>query len=516
MKYALFSLSDKEGALSLAQVLSENGYQLLATGGTASHLKSNNLPVTLIEELTKFPEILDGRVKTLHPKVFGGILADRDNRGHLQQLKEFSFDLIDIVVVNLYPFRKLLNELTSAENRVSHETMIENIDIGGVALLRAAAKNHQHVCVISDKSDYGKVLREIGQNGSISPETRKNLARKAFALTSSYDRLIHQYLNRVDGAADNATSLFPDWQKTELRYGENPHQQASFFFPGENGLTEQLHGKQLSYNNYLDINSSLKLITRFDRPTIAIFKHTNPCGVASSDNLFSAYRKCLATDPLSPFGGIVIMNHPPDIPLLEEVDQIFTEIIIAPDYSEEVLTFLRKKKNRRIIRYQPQYLKEWAKTKTFLSCLDGILCQDIDLTEDERENWRVVTKKAPTEKELLSLRFAWKVVTSLKSNAVCITFEEETIGLGMGQTSRIDAAEIAVYRSEKYGHSLKDTVAASDGFFPFRDGVEYLASQGIKAFIQPGGSKGDDDVIGACDELGVSMIFTGRRHFAHN
>ncbi|MBW6516834.1 MAG: bifunctional phosphoribosylaminoimidazolecarboxamide formyltransferase/IMP cyclohydrolase, partial [Candidatus Cloacimonetes bacterium] len=294
-----------------------------------------------------------------------------------------------------------------------------------------------------------------------------------------------------------------------------PHQKAIFFSPGSEGLIEQLHGKQLSYNNYLDINAALKLIYRFDKPTAAIFKHTNPCGVASAADLLTAYKNSFATDTQSPFGGIVILNKPLDMETAQEINKIFTEIIIAPEFSPEIIEFLTKKKDRRIIKYNPLLLENWSETPTFVSCLNGVLCQDIDIKQDAETEWKIVTEKSPSEEEYNSLRFCWNVVTSLKSNAICLGRGEQTIGMGMGQTSRIDSTVLAVFRAEKYNHQIEGAVCASDGFFPFPDVIQLLAKKGIKAIIQPGGSKGDEEVIKACNDKGISMIFTGCRHFAH-
>ena len=514
MKYALISLSDKEGMIPFASELINAGYHLLATGGTAQLLTKNNLEVTLIEDMTGFPEILNGRVKTLHPKIFGGILADRDNKDHLLQLDNLLINLIDIVVVNLYPFQKLFRDMGNHQP-VSHEEMIENIDIGGVTLLRAAAKNYRYISVLSDKEDYDSFLQELRDKGKISNDTRLYLANKAFAATSGYDRYINIYLQQLYSSDKSDLFFFPDWHKTELRYGENPHQKGVFLSPDRGNLINQIHGKQLSYNNYLDINAALKLIYRFNKPTVAILKHTNPCGVASGNEQLTAYKNAFKTDPLSPYGGIVITNQKLNLETSREINNIFTEIIISPGFSDEVYDFLSRKKNRRLISYNSDLLANWSQSETFVSCLDGILSQNIDLMHDNEENWKVVTEKNPSEEEYDSLRFCWYVVAALKSNAICLGKEERTLGLGMGQTSRIDSAELAAYRAKKFGHDLKDAVCASDGFFPFRDGVDYLAAKGIRAIIQPGGSKCDEEVIKACNELGVSMIFTGTRHFAH-
>jgi phosphoribosylaminoimidazolecarboxamide formyltransferase/IMP cyclohydrolase len=466
--------------------------------------------VELVENISGFPEILDGRVKTLHPKVFGGILADRQKIEHLNTLKGFNIPQLDIVVVNLYPFIDLLSK---GESNLL--TMIENIDIGGVSLIRAAAKNFHSTSIISDIIDYEEIIGELNDHGEISLETRKRLSSKAFALTSHYDRSIYQYLSRDTGEKGNEVPLFPDWRKETLRYGENPHQKGYFISPKDENVIQIIWGKQLSYNNYLDISAALRLIYKFNRPTVAIFKHTNPCGVASADSLSKAYDDCFATDTLSPYGGIVVVNKPLDIETAKKINDVFTEIIIAPEYQDGVLDFLQKKKDRRLLKYDVPALRKMASNNVFTSCLNGVLSQSIDMKIEDEENWKVVTKKQPTTQELQALKFAWSVVATLKSNAICLAKEERTIGLGMGQTSRIDSVEFAVYRANKFGHQVHGAVCASDGFFPFRDGIDYLKNEGITAIIQPSGSKGDQEVIDACDEHGISMIFTGVRHFSH-
>ncbi|MFA5499288.1 MAG: bifunctional phosphoribosylaminoimidazolecarboxamide formyltransferase/IMP cyclohydrolase [Candidatus Cloacimonadia bacterium] len=510
MKYALISVSDKTGLVPLAEAMINKGYKLISTGGTAKHLKDNGLSVDLVEDISGFPEILNGRVKTLHPMVFGGILADRRNEKHLSELAKHKIPQIDIVVVNLYPFVELISKGES-----DLMTMIENIDIGGVTLIRAAAKNYHSTAIISDVNDYQKVIDELDQEGRITEPTRKKLACKAFATTSHYDRSIYQFLSKEEQQEEKMESLFPNWTQETLRYGENPHQKGVFLSPKDESLIDVIWGKQLSYNNYLDINGALKLIYRFERPTVAILKHTNPCGVASADSLSGAYDDCLATDTLSPFGGIVVVNRPLDMETAERINKVFTEIIVAPEYPEEVLTFLQKKKDRRLVVYNQKGLQKMAESNTYTSCLNGLLSQTIDMKMEDQGGWRVVTKREPTEQEWASLKFAWNVVSTLKSNAIALTNDERTIGLGMGQTSRIDSVEFAVYRAKKFNHEIEGAVCASDGFFPFRDGVDYLSKQGIKAIIQPGGSKGDQEVIKACDELGICMIFTGVRHFSH-
>jgi phosphoribosylaminoimidazolecarboxamide formyltransferase / IMP cyclohydrolase len=510
MKTALVSVSNKNGLIPFVRGLVKHGYRIVSTGGTASHLKENGFNVIPIDEVTGFPEILDGRVKTLHPKLFGGILADSTKKEHLEELGRHAINRIDMVVVNLYPFVELYEKDSS-----DTQEMIEHIDIGGVTLLRAAAKNHLSVTVVSDIDDYSLVIAELDSDNEVSGQTRCNFAYKAFAQTAEYDQWIASFMRREVGNDDNLKLTFPGKEKRVLRYGENPHQAAFLVQPQGSNLIKQLHGKQLSYNNYLDTNAALKLIGKFSEPTIAILKHTNPCGVATASDLTAAYKRCLQTDVLSPFGGIVTANGTVNMELAQAIDKIFTEIIIAPDYEQSALDFLMKKKARRLIRFDSTELNKLSGREVYVSCLDGILVQDADIGFDDESNWKFVTKREPDNDESAALKFGWKVVSALKSNAICINRRTHTIGLGVGQTSRIDSTEIAISRAAKFNHDTNGSVCASDGFFPFRDSIDYLAAKGIKAVIQPGGSKGDAEVIAACNEHGITMIFTGLRHFVH-
>ncbi|MEA1972243.1 MAG: bifunctional phosphoribosylaminoimidazolecarboxamide formyltransferase/IMP cyclohydrolase [Candidatus Cloacimonadota bacterium] len=504
MKRALISVSDKNEITSFAKGLLKLGYQIVSSGGTAKKLQESDIEVTLVSEVTKFPEMMNGRVKTLHPKIHGGILADKNNPVHIEEAKKMEIPLFDIVVVNLYPFEKKLNQ------NAPHDVMIENIDIGGPTLIRSAAKNHKSVLIITDFDDYEEL-----QGNSIEDEYRLELALKAFEYTAHYDTMITDYFSQLIEVPEKEELIVEIPLKSELRYGENPHQKAEYYEVMGTELIEKLHGKSLSYNNYLDIDSALKTINKFTKPTVAIFKHTNPCGIASHSNLTEAYKNAFATDTLSPFGGIVIVNRTLDMKTALEINKIFTEIIIAPDFAEGVLKRLMKKKNRRLLKYFPDRISELKGEPAIVSCLNGLLCQDIDVNTDQEEKWEIVTDKKPNEAEMEELKFAWNTVASLKSNAVAFTKKDRTIGLGIGQPSRIDSTEIAVAKAKKFSLDIKNSVCASDGFFPFADSIETIKNLGVKAVIQPGGSRGDKDVIEACNKYGISMVFTKTRHFRH-
>lgn len=511
MKNVLISVSDKTAILELAATLSRSGYRIISTGGTARYLQENGIDNIAVEEITNFPEILDGRVKTLHPKIMGAILAEHDNQKHLNELKELSISKIEMVIVNLYPFDKLYSQ-----QGITHQDMIENIDIGGVTLLRAAAKNYHSVTVVSQVSDYSSIQDYVEKEADIPEDYRLELAVKAFRLTTVYDSLISRYLHRAgDNRGKNMNIILPGWSKSVLRYGENPHQEGYLYTSQQNGIVKVLHGKELSYNNYLDIDASLKLIMKFDYPAVAIIKHTNPCGVACNENLTTAYQDAFSTDTQSPFGGIVVMNKSVDISTAEEINKIFTEIIVAPGFDDDALTLLTKKKMRRLVLYYSDKLQSIMTSYVYMSCLDGILCQTIDYGFDKPASWQTVTSKQPDSSQMKDLHFAWKVVSALKSNAICLAHKQKTTGLGMGQTSRIDSMDLAIRRAGNFGHNLQNSVCASDGFFPFRDSIDRLSNVGIKAIIQPGGSKGDKEVIDACNEYGIAMVFTGMRHFNH-
>jgi len=505
-KRALISLSDKSNVLLFAHKLQELGYEIISSGGTAYYLEKNGTKVTLVSSITNFPEIMDGRVKTLNPYIHGAILANREIPDHLNQAENLNIGLIDIVCVNLYPFKKtLLNP------NASHEDLIENIDIGGPTLIRSAAKNYKSVYVVTDSEDYDKTI-EVLKSGEDALKFRQYLAKKAFTLTADYDSAIANYFMKLTKDDSHLSVSAP--LQNHLRYGENPHQSANFY--QEESFIKLLHGKQLSYNNLLDIDAALKTITKFkDSPTVAIFKHTNPCGIANGVSLVEAYQKAFSTDTLSPFGGIVIVNKALDLECAKSINKVFTEIIIAPEYEEGVLEYLQKKKDRRLLTYDQQEIIKLKEKKSIISCMNGFLAQDNDINQDNQTQWQVVTNRKPTEQEWQALKFGWNSVSSLKSNAVAFTTHDRTIGLGIGQTSRIDSTEIAISKATKFSLPLQNSICASDGFFPFRDSIDHLVKYGVKAIIQPGGSKGDPEVIQACNEHDIAMVMTYTRHFRH-
>ena len=508
-KRALISISDKTGIVDFARKLVELDFDIISTGGTYKKLEENGVPVFKVSEVTGFPEIMNGRVKTLHPSIHGGILADRRNPEHIKSLDELKIMPIDLVVVNLYPFKKTIEnpDVTEAE-------AIEQIDIGGPTMVRAAAKNFHSVVVIVDRDDYPFVTKELKENGKVSLESRRNLAKKAFQHTAEYDTYISNYFSKICSEKLPSQLSFSLPLVHTLRYGENPHQLAGYY--EDNPIIHQLHGKELSFNNLQDIDAALRTILDFmEKPTIGIFKHCNPCGIGSADTLKKAYEKAFATDTQSPFGGIVIANRSLDMESALEINKIFTEIIIAPDFQNDVLEKLKKKKNRRLITFKPELLVSFKGSYNIRSCMNGILLQQEDILCDNEKDWRVVTERNPSEVEWQKLRFAWKAVNHLKSNAVAICREDRTIGLGMGQPSRIDATELALAKAKKFGLSVNNCALGSDAFFPFRDTIDAVAEEGITCIIQPGGSVRDDEVILACNEHKITMIFTGMRHFRH-
>lgn len=506
IKRALISLSDKTNVLYFAKKLKELDYEIISSGGTAKYLTENGIEVTPVTSVTNFPEIMDGRVKTLNPFIHGGILANREVPSHLKEAEKLNIHLIDLVCVNLYPFKKTLQNPNS-----NHQDLIENIDIGGPTLIRSAAKNYQSVYIITDKDDYEKTI-EVLKSGGDALEFRKYLAQKAFIHTADYDAAIANYFMNLNHDFSQLNISLP--LQESLRYGENPHQSAQFF--QEENPVQLLHGKQLSYNNLLDIDSALKTIIKFDsKATVAIFKHTNPCGIGSGTTLVEAYLKAFATDTLSPFGGIVIVNKPLDMDCAHEINKIFTEIIIAPEYEPGVLEFLQKKINRRLLTFSQNEVLKLKDKISLVSCLNGYLAQDVDIDRDDLSQWQVVTNRKPSDMEWEALKFGWNCVASLKSNAVAFTTNQQTLGLGIGQTSRIDSTEIAISKAEKFSLSLINSICASDGFFPFRDSIDQLAKYGVTAVIQPGGSKGDPEVIAACNEHNIAMVMTNTRHFRH-
>ncbi len=513
-KLALLSVSDKRGLVEFAAALvRQYGYRLVSTGGTAKLLAGAGLPVTEVSEHTGFPEIMEGRVKTLHPKIHGGLLCRRDKPAHLAQAEQNQIALIDLVVVNLYPF-----EQTVAKPHVEFEEAIENIDIGGPALLRSAAKNHASVTVVCDPTDYPAVLTGLGQPAGL-PALRRQLALKVFQRTAGYDAAISRYLEMQQDEPDLAAlSGFPATYRLSLkkaqslRYGENPHQQAALYGTFHEHF-EQLQGKELSYNNILDITSATYLIGEFERPTVAILKHTNPCGVASADTLLEAWAKAYATDRQAPFGGIIIVNHTLEGALAQIIAEIFTEVIIAPHFSDEARQIFGKKKNLRLM-----IAKEGLGADALQevrSVIGGVLVQDRDRTLGPVSEFKVVTKRQPTPAEWSAMLFGWKVGKHVKSNSIVYCRGEQTLGIGAGQMARVDSSRLAVWKAGEAKLDLHGSVVASEALFPFADGLIAAADAGATSAIQPGGSLRDAEVIRAADERGLAMVFTASRHFKH-
>lgn len=511
-KYALISVSDKTGIETLAIELEKLGYTILSTSNTATYLKQFCHSLEQVSDITRFPEILDGRVKTLHPSIHGGILANRNNGDHQRTLAEHGIEPIDVVVVNLYPFAAVRNSEGSTHSRI-----IENIDIGGPSLIRAAAKNYAQVTVLVDPLDYEPTLEHLKQSGKLPEEWSSYLAQKAFALVSGYDANIADYFIKRQANPEQQIPALINLSYpliNPLRYGENPHQKAGFYGDKHSGW-EVLHGKELSFNNLLDIDSALRAIRLFSEPTVAIIKHCNPCGIGSGKTLADAYAKALATDTGAPFGGIVVVNRTLDLETATLINRIFTEIIIAPDYDEDVLGFLHKKKNRRLIRYPLAMLQKQQNLLEIKTLGWGYLAQEWDMVNENQDDWKVVTEKQPTPQEMKALEYGWKAAAIIKSNAIVLAREDRVLGFGSGQTSRIDSTQLAIWKTGKFGHNLKGAICASDGFFPYRDTIDEVFKHGITAIIQPGGSNGDEECIKACNELGITMVFTGTRHFRH-
>jgi len=507
---ALLSVSDKTGLVEFAKFLAGKGVELISTGGTAKALREAGVKVMELSDYTGFPEMMDGRVKTLHPKVHGGLLQRRDLETHRQQAKQHGIPTIDLVVVNLYPF-----EQTVAKPDCTTELAIENIDIGGPSMLRSAAKNHDSVTVVVDPGDYAVVQKEMEKAGDTTAETRRKLAAKVFRHTSHYDHLISSYLTRLVEPADplQETAGIVRRKAQSLRYGENPHQKAALY-GGFLDSFRQLHGKELSYNNVLDLSAAAGLMAEFrdSEPTLAILKHTNPCGVGSGKKLAEAWEKAFATDRQAPFGGILAANRALDGDTAKAIAEIFSEVILAPSFSPEALQILQAKKNLRLIENREKSGAGWDYRSVRGG---GLLVQEADEKGDQEKEWKVVTRRQPTESEMRAMRFGWKVVRHVKSNAIVYSTQDRTLGIGAGQMSRVDSSRIAVWKAGEARLSLKGSAVASDAFFPFPDGLEAAAQAGATTAIQPGGSVKDAEVIAAADRLGVAMIFTGRRHFRH-
>lgn len=510
---ALISVSDKTGIVDFAKKLVKNNFQIISTGGTAKILKDNGLDIIGISDFTGFPEILDGRVKTLNQKVHAGILNIRDNEKHKETMNKLGLSNIDMVVVNLYPFEK-----TIKQEDVATEDAIENIDIGGPTMIRSAAKNFKYVTVIVDNNDFERVINEIETKKEVSPETKIDLARKAFTHTAVYDSLISNYFNKITNIKFPEEITIAARKKQNMRYGENPHQEAAFYTQpliNEPSVStgKQLHGKELSFNNIIDINAAVELVKEFNEPAAVIIKHTNPCGTAIGDNILKAYKKALECDPVSAFGGIVGVNEIIDEDLANELKEIFLEVIVAPSFTEKALSILTKKKNIRLI--ELGNIKNLKRDNEYemKKVVGGILLADRDLHQiEDVKKLKVASKRKPSEEEYKALDFAWKVAKHVKSNAIVYATKDRTIGIGAGQMSRVDSSKIA---ADKARSDLKGCVMASDAFFPFRDSVDEAASRGITAIIQPGGSIRDEEVIEAANEHNIAMLFTGVRHFKH-
>ncbi|MDA0203973.1 MAG: bifunctional phosphoribosylaminoimidazolecarboxamide formyltransferase/IMP cyclohydrolase [Acidobacteria bacterium] len=513
IRRALLSVTDKSGLAPFAERLAARGIELISTGGTASLLRDNGLAVRDVSEVTGFPEMLDGRVKTIHPRVAAGMLAIRSNPEHMAALDQHEIAPIDMVVVNLYAFEK-----TASKPGVSFEEIIENIDIGGPTMIRAAAKNYRDVAVVTSPADYAALADELESNeGCLSEATHWRLAQQAFAMTAAYDRAISTTLAGISASGERAAAdealpatldiLSP--RKSVLRYGENPHQQAALYGAGDVGVAsaKQLHGKELSYNNLVDLDAAWALIEEFADPAVAIIKHTNPCGCAEQSSLAEAYRLALACDPVSAFGSVISVNRSIDRETAEAMSELFVEAIAASAYDADALEVLRRKKNLRLLQVKPA-----SAGLVIKSISGGFLAQTEDRTATSGESWNVVSKRAPSPEEEVALRFGWKVVKHVKSNAILYAKPGQTVGVGAGQMSRVDSARIGAQRAHL---PVAESVVASDAFFPFADGVEELAKAGATAVVQPGGSMRDQEVIDAADKLGLAMVMTGVRHFRH-
>ncbi|MBE2908096.1 bifunctional phosphoribosylaminoimidazolecarboxamide formyltransferase/IMP cyclohydrolase [Anoxybacillus flavithermus] len=507
---AIISVSNKKGIVTFAKQLAELGVEIISTGGTKRVLAEHGIPVTSISDVTNFPEILDGRVKTLHPNIHGGLLAVRDDETHKQQLQEHGITPIDFVVVNLYPFQE-----TIAKPSVTLMEAIEQIDIGGPTMLRAAAKNHAYVTAVVDPADYDVVIEQLKQYGEVLLETRRALAAKVFRHTAAYDAMIAQYLTNVVGETYPETMTMTFVKKQSLRYGENPHQTAAFYerplrSPFSITAAKQLHGKELSYNNINDANAALQIVAEFTEPAAVAVKHMNPCGVGVGKTIAEAFQKAYEADPTSIFGGIVALNREVDEQTAAKLHDIFLEIVIAPSFTEQALEILKRKKSIRLLTVD--FEAERKKEPFVVSVRGGLLVQDEDTYTIDDANIQVVTERQPTEEEWSNLTFAWRVVKHVKSNAIVLAKNGMTIGVGAGQMNRVGAARIAI---EQAGEKAKGAVLASDAFFPMSDTVEVAAQAGVTAIIQPGGSIRDEDSIQKANEYGIAMVFTGVRHFKH-
>ncbi len=517
IKRVLISVTDKQGIVDFAKELNSFGVEILSTGGTAAQLRKSGLEVRDVSDYTGFPEMMDGRLKTLHPKIHGGLLALRDNPKHLEAVQAHGIDLIDMVIINLYRF-----EDTVAKEGCSLEEAVENVDIGGPTMLRAAAKNYRFVSVVTDPGDYSRIIEEMKQTGGkISEATNFRLATKTFQLTARYDGAISNYLGKINPEGGRKefpeTYTFQFAMAQDLRYGENPHQKAAFYTENNPLLSavanaRQLQGKELSYNNIMDSDAAWQMVSDFNLPAAVVIKHANPCGAATSDgDLLTAYQKALKTDPVSAFGGIVALNRTVNAKTAEELAKIFLEVIIAPAFDDEAKAILGAKKNVRVLEI-PQNAPSAQEGYDFRRVVGGLLIQERDTDDLDIRKAQVVTKRLPTEEEYQALDFAWRIVKHVKSNAIVYATKDQLVGVGAGQMSRVDSVKIAKMKSLL---PTEGTVLASDAFFPFRDGIDMAAEAGVTAIIQPGGSVRDEEAIQAANEHGITMIFTGKRHFKH-
>ncbi len=514
IKRALISVSDKNGLIPFARFLVAQGVELLSTGGTAKLLKEKNIPVRDVSEVTNFPEMMDGRVKTLHPLVHGGLLARRDDKEHMNAAKAHNIGMIDLLVVNLYPFETTLNSTTD------YDTLVENIDIGGPAMIRAAAKNHESVTVIVDTADYEIVQQSMQQNaGAVPEQQRKQFAAKAFARTAAYDTLISSWLTGATGETPWPAYLLDAKLATTLRYGENPHQAAALYqrLDAKGGLANatQLQGKELSYNNLADAEAAWQIASGTDAPTAVLIKHANPCGVATDDNLITAFTRALASDPVSAFGGILAINGVVDAGLVSAIGSLFLEVIIAHDFSADARTALAAKKNLRLLTVQPEKHASPLAGWMIQAISGGYLVQQQDHGSSPANAWKPATGNTISDAQMRDAALAWHVVKYVKSNAIVLVKNGATIGVGAGQMSRVDSVRIAIEKAKQHGHDPRGAVLASDAFFPFADNVELAAAAGISLVIQPGGSMRDQEVIDAANKHGIAMLFTGIRHFRH-
>lgn len=510
MARALISVSDKTGVVEFAQGLIQAGIEIISTGGTKKVLDEAAIPTLSIEQVTGFPEMMDGRVKTLHPKIHGGLLGRRDLTSHQAAMKEHDIQAIDYVCVNLYPFKETISKVD-----VTEAAAIENIDIGGPSMLRSAAKNFAAVTVVVDPADYALVLTEIENEQQTTLATRKRLAAKVFRHTAAYDAVIAEYLtNLVDEAEPEKLTLTYDLKQT-LRYGENSHQTASFYqsaLPSSYSIASahQLHGKELSYNNIKDADAAIRIAREFEEPTVVALKHMNPCGIGSGTTISEAYQSAYEADPISIFGGVLVANREIDMLTAQEMHKLFLEIIIAPSFEKEAFELLAKKKNLRLLTLD--FSDEYKQTPELVSVLGGLLVQEQDIIAEVASEWQVVTERKPSAEEMNALAFAWKAVKHVKSNAIVVANEKQTLGIGAGQMNRVGSVKIAL---EQAKNQMNGAVLASDAYFPMNDSVEYAAQHGIKAIVQPGGSIRDQESIDMANKYGVAMVFTNVRHFRH-